>query len=307
MRLRKPPVPSVRSSRSRRALVVLGLVAGIALVVWGTLRLTVLNDAGDKRESHFSALPTALPTSLTRGDSVDGADRAGSAKSPPQVNPLDFGQRIPPARLIIPTIGVDAPIGTMGLDSTGALEVPTAWADSGWYGGGAAPGQTGPAVIVGHYDSTTGPAVFYRVPSLKAGQKIDVRLTDGRMLEFAVDNLEMVSKDAFPTDQVYDPTTRPELRLITCGGSFNTTTHHYRDNVIVYAHLTTPLAWLVRPTSRATPAASGGGPAAAPSAVAGVSARSLPARDGSAATKPAREDRRRSIPGHASASTTVAR
>jgi sortase (surface protein transpeptidase) len=259
MRLRPRPAPSVPSSRRRRSLVVLALVAGIALVFWGTLRLTVLGAGPNNYADRFPPLATALPSAAAsgnaRGDGAVVPAGATPTKAAPPPNPLDFGQRIAPARLVIPEIGVNAPVGKMGLDSTGALEVPKAWADTGWYGGGPAPGQTGPAVIVGHYDSTTGPAVFYRVPALKAGQKIDVKLVDGRTLEFAVDSLVMVSKATFPTEEVYGPTTRPELRIITCGGSFNYTTHHYLDNVIVYAHLTTPLGWLVPAKATPTPPA----------------------------------------------------
>jgi sortase (surface protein transpeptidase) len=231
--------------------VLLALIAGLALVIWGTLRLTVLDAGASDYTDRFPPLTTTLPGGSTSGNGLDsgtdGAGRGTTTKGPPPANPLDFGRQITPARLVIPEIGVNAAVGKMGLDSTGALEVPKSWTDTGWYGSGPAPGQTGPAVIVGHYDSTTGPAVFYRVPSLKAGQKIDVKLADGRTLEFTVDSLEMVSKDIFPTDQVYGQTARPELRLITCGGSFNSTTHHYLDNIIVYAHLTTPLGWLMPP------------------------------------------------------------
>ena len=54
---------------------------------------------------------------------------------------------------------------------------------------------------------------------------------------FVVDRVDQVDKDAFPTAQVYGPTSRPEIRLITCGGEFDADTRHYQDNVVVHGHL----------------------------------------------------------------------
>jgi hypothetical protein len=60
---------------------------------------------------------------------------------------------------------------------------------------------------------------------------------DGSTANFVVTKVDQVAKDDFPTDAVYDNTVDPELRLITCGGSFDRAAHNYRDNIIVFASL----------------------------------------------------------------------
>ncbi|MEV5886702.1 class F sortase [Streptomyces sp. NPDC052020] len=143
-----------------------------------------------------------------------------------------------PVRVTIPSAEVDtAPLLRLGLNADGTIEVPSvAQADRiGWYEHGVTPGETGPAVLVGHYDTVNGPAVMRNVGGIEPGDRIDITRKDGTRAVFAVTALEQVAKDAFPTEKVYGPTSRPELRLITCGGDI---VHGHRpDNVIVYAEL----------------------------------------------------------------------
>jgi sortase (surface protein transpeptidase) len=140
-----------------------------------------------------------------------------------------------PVRIEIPAIGVRAPIIRLGLNPDRSLEVPKNYAETGWWSGGSRPGETGPAVIVGHVDSKTGPAVFYRLTELRRGEKIIVVRRDGTRVSFTVQGTERFPKDDFPTQRVYGRTDGPTLRLITCGGDFDSSTGHYVDNWIVYA------------------------------------------------------------------------
>jgi LPXTG-site transpeptidase (sortase) family protein len=125
------------------------------------------------------------------------------------------------------------------MNADGTVQVPPVDNHNltGWYGDGPAPGQTGPAVILGHVDSLTGISVFYYLKNMHAGDRIYVTLADGKVATFAVDGVQKVAKDAFPTAAVYGKAGYPSLRLITCGGPFDRTTGHYVDNIIVYAHL----------------------------------------------------------------------
>jgi sortase (surface protein transpeptidase) len=143
-----------------------------------------------------------------------------------------------PARLRIPAIGVDTPLMRLGLDAHGAVQPPSPWQRAGWYTGSVRPGQDGPAVILGHVDSTSGPAVFYRLATLRSGDVVEVTRTDGTRGTFRVSGRQQVAKSRFPTDLVYGPTLEPSLRLVTCGGKFNKRSGHYRDNIIVSAVLT---------------------------------------------------------------------
>jgi sortase (surface protein transpeptidase) len=142
-----------------------------------------------------------------------------------------------PVRLWIPEIAVSTPLVRLGRLPDGSLEVPKAWDRAGWYDGGPRPGQPGPAVILGHVDSTSGPAVFYRLDQLRPGDIIRVGLADRRTLAFRVRRIARYPKDKFPAEAVYFPTLNRELRLITCGGQFDYARGSYRDNVVVYATL----------------------------------------------------------------------
>lgn len=142
-----------------------------------------------------------------------------------------------PTRIDIPAAGVSAAVDEMGLLDDGTLAAPEDFARTGWYGGLDAPGQPGTAVVVGHLDSHAGPAVFHKVPQLRAGDEITVTRADNTTVAFVVDRVEQYHKKRFPTIAVYAPTAEPSLRLITCGGTFDRHTHHYSDNVVVYAHL----------------------------------------------------------------------
>lgn len=142
-----------------------------------------------------------------------------------------------PTAVRVPKIGVDAPIDPMGVDAEQALEVPEDTARVGWWSGGAEPGEGDPSVLVGHVDSYTGPAVFYRLEELVAGDTIEVDRADGTTAHFMIDRLESYPKSEFPTDAVYGGTDWPTLRLITCYGSFDEAERSYQDNLVAYAHL----------------------------------------------------------------------
>jgi sortase (surface protein transpeptidase) len=143
----------------------------------------------------------------------------------------------PPVRIQIPAIGVSAAVIRLGLNRDGSMQVPADFGVTGWFTGGPAPGQTGPAVIAGHIDSRTGPAVFYRLRELRAGDRVEVARADGSTVRFAVDSVVQYPKQAFPTEAVFGPAPEPLLRLITCGGSFDRSRGSYRDNVVVTARL----------------------------------------------------------------------
>jgi sortase (surface protein transpeptidase) len=144
-------------------------------------------------------------------------------------------------RLDIPSIGVHtSTFVDLGRGRDGSIEVPQNFAAAGFYTLGPTPGQFGPAVIAGHVDSHQGPAVFYRLGALKAGATVSVGRRDGTTARFVVDKVAAYPKAQFPTTQVYGNTTsRAELRLITCGGSFDDRSGHYIDNVVAFAHLVT--------------------------------------------------------------------
>jgi sortase (surface protein transpeptidase) len=147
---------------------------------------------------------------------------------------------VTPERLVVPAIGVDADVVELGVQEDGTMEVPTDFAQTGWFRPGPRPGRVGPAVIAGHVDDRSGPAVFSRLAELEAGDRIEVHGEGGELVVFEVRRSEQHPKDAFPTEGVYGGTPGPELRLITCAGAFDRQARSYRDNVIVYAERVDP-------------------------------------------------------------------
>jgi len=142
-----------------------------------------------------------------------------------------------PVWLTIPAIGVKAPIVTLGLNRNGTLQVPSSTTVVGWYTGSPRPGAIGSAVIAGHVDSRSGPGVFFWLRSLHRGERIYVRRADGTLVVFTVTAVRMYAKAQFPTATVYGPVPDAELRLITCGGTFDYARGNYLSNVVVYARL----------------------------------------------------------------------
>ncbi|HEX3493335.1 MAG TPA: class F sortase [Streptosporangiaceae bacterium] len=142
-----------------------------------------------------------------------------------------------PVRLYIPAIGVRTRLIRLGLTATGALQVPPTTSVAGWYTGSPRPGEPGGAVIAGHIDSVAGPGVFFRLRLLHRGERVFVRQASGRLAVFRVTGVRSYLKSRFPTGAVYGPAPNAQLRLITCGGTFDVATGHYLSNTIVYASL----------------------------------------------------------------------
>jgi hypothetical protein len=178
------------------------------------------------KDSAAAPAPTAAPPPAEPGRPLT-----------PQIRRARVPRRAPrPVRVRIPAIGVNAPLVVLGLDTaTGALRPPAGFAEAGWWGGGARPGERGPAVLAGHVDNRTGPAVFFKLPRLEPGDAVFVARRDGSQVRFMVRRVVHYPKARFPSAAVYGPTRRPELRLITCSGAFDRATGHYLDNTVVYA------------------------------------------------------------------------
>ncbi|MFD4136466.1 class F sortase [Streptomyces goshikiensis] len=217
----RPTRPSRRSPAARR-----GPVLAFAL-----LALAAVGGCGGTAPSATPAPAGSTPPAHIATGSAAPAPAAPAATAAP----LPASE---PVRVRIPAAGVDAsPVLRLGLEADGTVEVPSV-ADGdkiGWYTKGVTPGQTGPAVLIGHFDTARGPAVLKDVSKVHTGDEITVSRADGSSAVFRVRELEQVDKSAFPTAKVYGNTTRPELRVITCGGEI--TAGHRPDNIILYADL----------------------------------------------------------------------
>ncbi|MFJ5529256.1 class F sortase [Streptomyces sp. NPDC093261] len=174
----------------------------------------------------------------TTGD-MAAAGRPPDTRLPPASQPLGTSA---PLRVDIPSLGVRAPVVGRGLDAQGAIEPPPFDQSGvvGWYGNGVTPGAAGTALLVGHVDTDTGPAVFYKLSSLRQGAKVRVVRRDGRIAEFTVEGVQVLDRDRFDAREAYGARQpgRAELRLITCGGTFDRARGAYTANVVVSAYLT---------------------------------------------------------------------
>jgi len=233
--------------------VVLAAAATVVLVLLAGILLTLgLRPSGPPQPPAADAAPAptvSATTTTTTPSPTSSASPTRSvapppapAASSPRARQVDLGPILPgspPERLDIPSIGVHtSTFVDLGRGRDGSIEVPRDFAAAGFYTLGPTPGQFGPAVIAGHVDSHEGPAVFYRLGALKAGATVNVGRRDGTTARFVVDRVAAYPKAQFPTTEVYGNTTsRAELRLITCGGSFDDRSGHYVDNVVAFAHL----------------------------------------------------------------------
>ncbi len=207
-------------------------------------------DGGRRRLSAGAALAGALmlapaalpgcgsgpPAAADPGPRVTRSAGAGAAGGVAPGGPA-VGSAADPVRLRAPDIAVTAPVVPLALNTAGTLIPPAGFAEVGWNEAGPQPGDDGVAVIAGHVDSKTGPAVFYRLRGLRAGAHVLVDRADGTTVTFVVDRLAEYAKADFPDEEVYHSGSGAQLRLITCGGTFNHGTGHYIDNVVVFAHL----------------------------------------------------------------------
>lgn len=142
--------------------------------------------------------------------------------------------RSAPTALTIPSIGLSTGLVGVGQNGDGSLEVPAA--DTvGWYTFSPTPGEIGPAILVGHVDDITGPAIFARLQELAIGDTADIVREDGRKVTFAVTKTAAYEADNFPSQEVYGNIDHAGIRLITCYGTFNQFTRQYSHNLVVYA------------------------------------------------------------------------
>ncbi|MFG2295380.1 class F sortase [Streptomyces sp. NPDC048603] len=147
-----------------------------------------------------------------------------------------------PKRVDVPSMGIRAPLIPRGLDGDGAIEPPPFDRPGtvGWWGGGTRPGEAGAALLVGHVDTASKPAVFYGLSTAKPGDKVRVARTDGTVAEFTVEDVQVYERRSFDAHKAYGPKVpgRAELRLVTCGGTYDKAAEEYTANVVVSAYLT---------------------------------------------------------------------
>ena len=236
-----------------------GLPGGHRAYGWWALALALLLVGagslflGLRGHEHPLAGPASTPKMTLPKTDRPTSTSAGSTTttSPSKVLP-QFALRSTPVQLQVPAIALDVSLSTLGLNLNGTVQVPTDIQQPGWYRLGPTPGQDGSAVILGHVDSYRGPAVFFKLRSLVAGDLVDVTLADGVSAQFKVTSVAQYTKTSFPDQLVYGGHGQSTLQLVTCGGTFDSRTGHYLSNMVVYTSLVTltpPVAATAVPTA----------------------------------------------------------
>ncbi|SCG59553.1 class F sortase [Micromonospora inositola] len=195
---------------------------GAPVLVIAALMVLIVAMLGVERVTGISVLPEQLSAGL---------------RPPPKKFPVLPGS--PPTDIAIGKIDLRAPVHQVGIAPDGSIDVPDVGkaGEAGWYDQGPTPGQYGPAVIVGHVDTTTGPAVFHNLKSLDDGDQVEVTRADRSVAVFEVTAVQRYGKDRLPVDEIFGDFSRPNLRLITCGGRWVGGETGYADNLVVYASL----------------------------------------------------------------------
>lgn len=221
-------------SRLINALIVAAMVAGLALAYAGSHTLRWSPPPAPPKWAGRAHSPPR-PAGWEANRSADRPDAAEAARHGYQVTPMSASA---PVTISIPGINVKAKVIALGVTKGGAVEVPPLAHPflTGWYDKGPTPGAPGAAVIFGHVDSAAvGPAVFYNLGELRPGDLIYITLKDNRTGVFRVYSAALYQKSTFPAQAIYGYTSWPSLRLITCGGAFDTGTGHYLGNTVVFA------------------------------------------------------------------------
>jgi len=149
----------------------------------------------------------------------------------------DPGDVAPPARIRLPSLGVDTAVVAVGVDARGEMAVPEDVRETGWYRFGPAPGSAaGSSVVSGHVDDKVqGRGAFYRLVDLAVGDPVVVTTAAGADLAFRVSAVRRIPKSTLPVDELFARDGPPHLTLVTCGGTFDRALGSYRDNVVVTA------------------------------------------------------------------------
>jgi LPXTG-site transpeptidase (sortase) family protein len=195
----------------------------------------VLQFSGDGPGPTDTTSPLAAATATEAAGAVRTPDNAAPSEAPlttPSVEP----RGIEVARIVMPSLGIDAPIVTLGIDGNGAMLSPDNPVDVAWYSFSALPGEGSNVVMAGHLDYVNyGPAVFYRLKDARPGEEVHLSLVDGTTARYRVLDVTSYDEATAPVQEIVGPTDREIVTLITCGGAFDPLAREYNKRVVLRA------------------------------------------------------------------------
>ncbi len=222
-----PPPPSEEPVAGRLRYLLLLIPASLLVAA-----LIILTAGSGSNDGGTSAVSTnASPTATARASVAGGSSAvAADATATAMPHPVDV------ARVVVPSLDINAPIITLGVDATGTMEAPGNPTDVAWYNFSARPGEIGNVVLAGHLDYINyGPAVFYHLKDAKAGDEVDLVLVDGTTARYRIQNVTTYDDATAPVQEIVGPTDKEVVTLITCGGSFDQLSREYDKRVVLRA------------------------------------------------------------------------
>ncbi len=156
-------------------------------------------------------------------------------------NPALLGTSTPgtitPARLKIPSLGIDAAVEQVGTKTDGSMGTPQNFANAGWYVFGQKPGAPGNAVFAGHVNNAlTKPGVFGNLSKIKKGDYLTVSDAAGKSKVYRVSSIQEYAPDA-STDGIFAASGPSQVVLITCDGDWDQSAHSFDKRLVVIATL----------------------------------------------------------------------
>lgn len=218
--------PAIRSARH-------WLSVSLLLV---TLALVAACGRGEKKQAATAtAEPRVFDASLIPTTPVPVAEGTETPTPPVAQFPTPSPDaRI--ARLIIPAAKVNAPVQVKGVNARNEMENPDGKDNVAWYNFTDRPGFGPNAVFSGHVDWYTGEqGVFWYLRTLKEGDEVIVRMTDGTELKYRVTENKTYRASEAPVAEIVGPTPTEVVTLITCEGVFDRRSQDYDLRRVVRA------------------------------------------------------------------------
>ncbi|QST00529.1 class F sortase [Pontibacillus sp. ALD_SL1] len=206
-------------------------------IVFALLLLTACNgEIVDTTNDTSLVEPEQATIQPLTSTSVNATRNSSGSEQPTMLQEPDQ-HGISPTRVRIPAINVDAPIVQKGLNEEREMEVPDNGEDVGWFEPGTMPGNSGNAILAGHVDDRTGPAVFFDLKDLEQGDLIYLTGKDGKELTFEVNKVIAYPKDNAPLHKIFGPSNQRNLNLLTCTGTFDHSIQDHEERLVVYTSL----------------------------------------------------------------------
>ncbi|MFC5402814.1 class F sortase [Cohnella soli] len=224
--------------KQTRVLFVLSLL--LACCGCGSEHDPVKDKAVPEYFSHASPLPS--PSSVIRKAVTE---QAKTDAAPPPVSPTPSAtvkvretkqQPLLPDTIWIPSVQIKSKVEPVGVLDNGQMDVPKSPEIVGVLAS-VKPGQPGNAIIAGHVDNYTGPAIFYGLKRLKPGHPIVLSNTSGQYLVFSVVSVETFDTAKAPVERIFGKTDEARLNLITCTGKFDRKKKEHLKRLVVFTRL----------------------------------------------------------------------